>query len=73
MKVRIEMQRELGREPNPEEEIQAIQNEIKKLRAGNNDLKKIVSEKELERYLAEGWDVQLILPSGKIIIRRNSA
>jgi len=30
-----------------------------------------VSEEELERYLAEGWDVQLILPSGKIIIRRN--
>ena len=72
MKVRIEKQRELGREPNPEEEIQAIQNKIKKLRTGNNDPKKIVNEKELERYLAEGWDVQLILPSGKIIIRRNS-
>ena len=72
MRIRIEKQRELGREPNPEEEIQALQNEIKKLRAGSNDPKKIVSEEELERYLAEGWDVQLILSSGKIIIRRCS-
>jgi len=72
MKVRIEKQRELGRELSQEEEIQAIQNEIKKLRSGNNDPKKIVSEKELERYLEEGWDVQTVLPSGKILIRKSS-
>jgi len=34
------------------------------------DPKKIVSEEELERYLAEGWDVQMILPSGKILIKK---
>jgi hypothetical protein len=70
MKVRIEKKKELGREPEAEEEIQAIQNEIKKMRSGNDDPKKIVSEDELERYLAEGWDVQTVLPSGKILIRR---
>ena len=34
------------------------------------DPKKVVSEDELERYLAEGWDVQTVLPSGKILVRR---
>jgi len=29
-----------------------------------------VSEEELESYLAEGWDVQTVLPSGKILMRR---
>jgi len=37
---------------------------------GNDDPKLIVSECELERYLAEGWDVQLVLPSGRILIRK---
>ena len=36
----------------------------------DEDPKKIVSEGELERYLAEGWDVQTVLPSGKILIRK---
>lgn len=34
------------------------------------DLKKVVDEGELERYLAGGWDVQTVLPSGRIIIRK---
>jgi len=36
----------------------------------DSDPKKIVSEGELELYLAEGWDVQTVLPSGKILIRK---
>jgi len=36
----------------------------------NNDPKKIVGEDELEKYLAQGWDVQAILPSGKILIKK---
>jgi len=36
----------------------------------NGDPKKIVSEQELETYLADGWDVQTVLPSGKILVRR---
>ncbi len=31
---------------------------------------RIVSEEELERYLAEGWEVQTVLRSGRILIRR---
>ena len=69
-KVRVEKQKKLGREPTPEEEIETIQNEIKRFRSRNSDPKKIVGEKELERYLAQGWDVQTVLPSGRIIIKK---
>jgi len=27
---------------------------------------------ELERYLAEGWDVQTVLPSGRILIGKST-
>jgi hypothetical protein len=37
----------------------------------DEDPKKIVAEKELERYIADGWDVQTVLPSGKILIRKS--
>jgi integrase len=70
MRVRIERQEELGRELDVEEEIQAIQGEIKRSRSGNGDPKRIVGEGELERYLAEGWDVQTVLPSGRVLVRR---
>ncbi|MHA1207841.1 MAG: hypothetical protein ACTSSA_02525 [Candidatus Freyarchaeota archaeon] len=36
----------------------------------NRDPKKIINENELENHLAEGWDVQTILPSGRILIKR---
>ena len=36
----------------------------------NSDPKKIIDEGELERHLAEGWDVQTVLPSGRILIRK---
>jgi len=70
VKVRIEKQRKLGREPTPDEEIETIQNEIKKLRAGNSDPKKIVREEELEHYLSEGWEFVSVLPSGRILLKR---
>jgi len=35
---------------------------------GGSDCQKIVSEEELEAYLANGWRVQAVLPSGKIVI-----
>lgn len=58
--------------------VDEAMNEIKKLSLedykmkdrANTDPKKVISEKELERYLAKGWDVQTVLPSGKIIIRK---
>jgi hypothetical protein len=71
MKVRIEKQRELGRKPTVDEEIEALNIELNMLKKSERaDPKKIVDEEELQRYLAEGWDVQTVLPSGKILIRR---
>jgi hypothetical protein len=37
----------------------------------NGDPKKIVAEDELEAYLADGWNVQFVLPSGKILVQRD--
>jgi len=68
---------ELGKEP----ELNEILEEIKKLEPrleyakndknpSGSDPKKVIREDELEHYLAEGWDVHTVLPSGKILIRR---
>jgi len=56
MRIRIEKQKELAREPTAEEETKAIQNEIRKLRYRHNDPKKIIAEKDLPKHLAEGWE-----------------
>lgn len=34
----------------------------------NEDCQKIITEKELEDWLAKGWHVEAVLPSGKIVI-----
>jgi len=53
------------------EEIRKLSLEGYKVREDvNSDPKKIVDEDELEKYLADGWDVQMVLPSGRILIRR---
>jgi len=39
-------------------------------RKDNSDPKMIIDEERLEEYLAEGWDVQTVLPSGRILIRK---
>lgn len=36
-----------------------------------NDPKKIIDEHDLENYLTRGWDIQTILPSGKILIKND--
>ncbi|MHA1632269.1 MAG: site-specific integrase [Candidatus Freyarchaeota archaeon] len=43
---------------------------LKPINLKHDDPKKIVEEHELERYLAEGWDVHTVLPSGKILIKK---
>lgn len=70
MRVRIEKQKELKREPSSEEEIQAIQEEIKRMREGEKDPQMIVKEAELENYIREGWQFASVLPSWRILIRK---
>jgi integrase len=54
------------------EEIRKLSLEGYKLgENSNNDPKKIVDETELEDYLTEGWDVQTVLPSGRILVRKS--
>jgi hypothetical protein len=67
----IRTERELGRNLT-EEELKIIENEMKKVREGSGDPKKIVKEEDLERYLKEGWDIYTILPSGKIVIKKTA-
>jgi len=76
MRVRIEKQRETGKELTIEEEMELLQYEIKKLRepAINNSGKvytsKIVTEDELTDYVDEGWEVVKELNSGKFLVRK---
>jgi diphthamide synthase (EF-2-diphthine--ammonia ligase) len=68
MKIRIEKERKIGRKISEEEEIQLLQNEIRKIREG--DEQRIVKEDELERYLKEGWQFVSVLPSNRILIKK---
>jgi len=57
------------------EEIRKLRLEGYKLKGNPNrdDPKKIVDEDQLENYLAEGWNVQTVLPSGRILINKAPA
>jgi integrase len=72
------------RESRPEiDEVEAIgrivkselgieQMRLETCKRRNSDPKKIIEEEELERCLSEGWDVETVLPSGRILIRRSA-
>jgi integrase len=68
--VKVARERELKRELSRDEEIELFENELKKLRDGKHNPKRIVSEEELESFLAEGWQFVSVLPSHKILISR---
>jgi len=38
-----------------------------------SDPKKVITEDELEQYLADGWDIDAVLPSGKIVVKKTQA
>ncbi len=54
-------------------EIRKLSLESYKHKHSNNDPKKVIKEDELENYINEGWDVQTVLPSGRILIKLNSS
>ncbi len=70
-RIRIERRRNLGVDPSIDEEIELIQAEIRKTISSNNH-RRVISENELEGYLDQGWDIQTVLPSGKIVVRKIS-
>ena len=71
LEVKIAREKELGRKLSKEEEIKLFETELRKLREGKHNPRRIISEGELEKYILEGWDVQTVLPSGKILIRKS--
>jgi integrase len=70
LEVKVAKEKELGRELTRDEELQIYEEELKKLREGKRNPHRIIGEDELEKHLAEGWNVQTILPSGRILIRK---
>ncbi len=52
-------------------EIRKLSLESHKLRENiENDPKMIIDERDLEDYINMGWDVQTVLPSGKLLVRK---
>jgi hypothetical protein len=70
LEVKVAKEKELEKELTKDEELELFENELKKLREGRSNPHRIVSENELESYLAEGWQFVSVLPSQKILIRK---
>ena len=52
------------------EEFQAIvRDTLRRTLTGNAQRQRIVSEKEVERFMSEGYEVFTTLPSGKIVMK----
>jgi hypothetical protein len=68
--VKVAREKQLGRELNKDEELELYERELKRLREGKHNPQRIIHEKELEKYLAEGWQFVSILPSQKILIKK---
>jgi len=71
LEIKIARERELGEELTLDEGIALYENEIQKTRKGESDPQIIIDEEELETYLAEGWEYVDVLPSQRIILRRD--
>ncbi|MGQ9469981.1 MAG: hypothetical protein ACUVTD_09250, partial [Nitrososphaerales archaeon] len=71
LEVKVAKEKELGRELSKDEEMELFENEMKKLREGKSNPHRIVREDELENYLAEGWQFVSVLPSQRILIRKD--
>jgi hypothetical protein len=68
--VKVAREKQLGRELNRDEELELYERELKRLRDGKHNPQRIIHEKELEKYLAEGWQFVSVLPSQKILIKK---
>ena len=73
LEVKIAKEREQEKKLSIDEKIEFFENEIKKMREGERDPQIIVEEEELENHLAEGWQFVSVLPSQRILIRKDEA
>ena len=78
MKVRIEKERELGKELSIDEEQELLTTEIRKLtipQLSNNGKpyrSKIISENELPSHVEDGWEILRELKNGRFLIKRSN-
>jgi len=76
MKVKIEKERELGKELSVDEELEVLTNEIKKLTMpqltnnGKPYQSKIIGEKELVHHVEDGWEIVRELTNGRFLIKK---
>lgn len=76
MKIKIEKERELGKELSLEEEQELLTTEIRKLTMPqlNNNGKpyqsKIIGEKELVQYVEDGWEIVRELSNEKFLVKK---
>jgi len=71
VEVKVAKEKEAGKELTTEETIQLFEDELKKLRDGQHNPQRIIKETELEDFLAEGWQFISVLPSKKILVKKN--
>ncbi|MGQ9507604.1 MAG: hypothetical protein ACUVTB_07110, partial [Candidatus Bathycorpusculaceae bacterium] len=69
--VKIAKEKEIGRELSKDEELELFETELKRLREGKHNPQRIVHERELPKYLTEGWQFVSVLPSRKILIKKH--
>ena len=76
MRVKIEKERELGKELSLDEEQELIMTEIRKItmpQLNNNDKpyqSKVIGEEELVPYIEDGWEIVRELSNRKFLIKR---
>jgi len=76
MKIRIEKEKEVGKELSVDEEQELLKVEIKKVtmpQSNNNNkpyVSKIISESELVQYIEEGWEIVKELNNGKFLLKK---
>ncbi|MBA7650225.1 hypothetical protein ES703_58027 [subsurface metagenome] len=71
IEIKIAKKRESGEEMGVDEEISFLEIEMKKRREGEDDPQIIVDEGDLENHLSHGWEFVSVLPSNRILIRRD--
>lgn len=68
--IMSEANRKVGGEPSPSDVRTLLKEKIGQI-IGNRTKKKtqlVVEEPDLQKYFEEGWEVQYVLPSGKIVV-----
>jgi hypothetical protein len=79
MRIRMERQKEIKREPTAGEEIELLQDEVKKLRLVSSEngngkpfVSKVIEERALVSHVEDGWEIIRELSNGRFLIKRSN-